>query len=115
MRAKRFYAEPKELAVEDVPIPELDPGEVLVEILFCGICHSDLSLINGTFPSQRAVVTQGHEASGTVAALGLERIAGGITANAGRRYNARFRRFGSGKVARRHRLAGWLRGRWRRH
>ena len=37
---------------------------------FCGICHSDLSLINGTFPPQRPVVIQGHEASGTIARLG---------------------------------------------
>ena len=37
---------------------------------FCGICHSDISLINGTFPAQIPVVTQGHEASGTIAKLG---------------------------------------------
>jgi D-arabinose 1-dehydrogenase-like Zn-dependent alcohol dehydrogenase len=43
---------------------------VLVKVAYCGICHSDLSLINGTFPSQRPVVTQGHEASGTIARLG---------------------------------------------
>src|SRR3979411_2333100 len=65
MRAQRFYAESKTIAVEDVPIPELGPGEVLVKVAFCGICHSDLSLINGTFPAQLPVVTQGHEASGT--------------------------------------------------
>lgn len=70
MRAQRFYADSKSIAVEDVPIPEPGPGEVLVKVAFCGICHSDLSLINGTFPSQLPVVTQGHEASGTVAKLG---------------------------------------------
>lgn len=70
MRAERFYADTKTVAVEDVPIPEPDPGEVLVKVAFCGICHSDLSLINGTFPPQRPVVTQGHEASGTIARLG---------------------------------------------
>ena len=70
MRAERFYAESKSVVVEDVPIPEPGPGEVLVKVAFCGICHSDVSLINGTFPAQRPVVTQGHEASGTVAALG---------------------------------------------
>jgi D-arabinose 1-dehydrogenase-like Zn-dependent alcohol dehydrogenase len=70
MRAERFYAESKTIAVEDVPIPEPGPGEVLVKVAYCGICHSDLSLINGTFPSQRPVVTQGHEASGTIARLG---------------------------------------------
>ncbi len=70
MRAQRFYADTRTFAVEDVPIPEPGPGEVLVRVAFCGICHSDLSLINGTFPAQRPVVTQGHEASGTVAKLG---------------------------------------------
>ena len=67
MRAERFYADTKTVALEDVPIPEPGPGEVLVKVAFCGICHSDLSLINGTFPAQRPVVTQGHEASGTIA------------------------------------------------
>lgn len=70
MRAERFYADTKTIAVENVPIPEPGPGEVLVRVAFCGICHSDLSLINGTFPAQRPVVTQGHEASGTIARLG---------------------------------------------
>src|SRR5947209_19646928 len=70
MRAERFYADTKRVAVEDVPIPEPGAGEVLVKVAFCGICHSDLSLINGTFPAQTPVVTQGHEASGTIARLG---------------------------------------------
>lgn len=70
MRAERFYAETKTVVVEDVPIPEPGPGEVLVKVAFCGICHSDISLINGTFPAQRPVVIQGHEASGTIANLG---------------------------------------------
>jgi D-arabinose 1-dehydrogenase-like Zn-dependent alcohol dehydrogenase len=70
MRAERFYSDSKTIAVEIVPIPEPGPGEVLVKVAFCGICHSDLSLINGTFPPQRPVVTQGHEASGTIAKLG---------------------------------------------
>lgn len=70
MRAERFYADTKTVVLEDVPIPSPGPGEVLVKVAFCGICHSDLSLINGTFPPQRPVVIQGHEASGTIAELG---------------------------------------------
>ena len=70
MRAERFYADTKSVVIEDVPIPEPGSGEVLVKVAFCGICHSDVSLINGTFPAQRPVVTQGHEASGTIARLG---------------------------------------------
>ncbi|HUO36690.1 MAG TPA: zinc-binding dehydrogenase [Mycobacterium sp.] len=70
MRAERFYADTRTVVVEDVPIPRPGPGEVLVRVAFCGICHSDLSLINGTFPAQVPVVTQGHEASGTIAEVG---------------------------------------------
>jgi len=70
MRAERFYADTKSVVLEDIPIPEPGPGEVLVKVAFCGICHSDVSLVNGTFPAQRPVVTQGHEASGTIAKLG---------------------------------------------
>ena len=70
MRAERFYADTKKVALEDVPIPVPGPGEVLVKVAFCGICHLDLSLINGTFPAQAPVVTQGHEASGIIAEVG---------------------------------------------
>ena len=41
MRAARFHGN-KDIRVEDVPIPELRPGEVLIEIEWCGICGSDL-------------------------------------------------------------------------
>ncbi|GAA4489415.1 zinc-binding dehydrogenase [Rhodococcus olei] len=70
MRAARFHADTGKNVLEDVPIPEPGPGEVLVEVAFCGICHSDLSLLNGTFPPQVPVVVQGHEASGTITKLG---------------------------------------------
>ena len=72
MRAQRFYKATREWHVEDVPIPEPGPGEVLIKVAYCGICHSDLSLIDGVFgaPDQPDVITQGHEASGTVAKLG---------------------------------------------
>jgi len=72
MRAQRFYKATRQWAVEDVPIPEPGPGEVLVKVEYCGICHSDLSLIDGVFggPNVPDVITQGHEASGTIAKLG---------------------------------------------
>ena len=37
MRAERFYADTKRVALEDVPIPEPGAGEVLVKVAFCGI------------------------------------------------------------------------------
>lgn len=72
MRAQRFYKATGEWAVEDVPIPQPGPGQVLIKVEYCGICHSDLSLIDGVFGGLGTpdVITQGHEASGTIAELG---------------------------------------------
>ena len=71
MRAQRLDTTTLSFEVTDVPVPAPGPGEVLVKVAFCGICHSDVSLLEGTFPTQGPeVITQGHEASGTVAALG---------------------------------------------
>ena len=63
------YAESKPLSIESV---ELDPpghGEVLVKIAAAGLCHSDLSVINGDRPRPMPMVL-GHEAAGTVEELG---------------------------------------------
>ncbi|CEG99599.1 zinc-binding dehydrogenase [Propionibacterium freudenreichii] len=70
MLAERFYAKDHSIHLEEIPIPEPGPGEVLMKVAYCGICHSDLSLINGNFPPSLPVVTQGHEASGTIVKLG---------------------------------------------
>ena len=70
MRAQRLDTASHRITVEDVPIPRPGPGEVLIRVAYCGICHSDLSLIDGIFPSSLATITQGHEASGSVAVLG---------------------------------------------
>ncbi len=70
MLAARFHADTRQVSLDTVPVPRPGPGEIVVKVAYCGICHSDLSLIDGTFPAQLPVVTQGHEVSGTVAALG---------------------------------------------
>jgi len=57
-----------QIAVEDVPIPEPGPGEMLVRVDACGICPTDLKKIEkGLLPGPRIF---GHEIAGTVAALG---------------------------------------------
>lgn len=70
MLAERFYAETKEIKLEHIPIPEPGPGQVLIKVAYCGICHSDLSLIDGNFPARVPVITQGHEVAGTITKLG---------------------------------------------
>jgi threonine dehydrogenase-like Zn-dependent dehydrogenase len=72
MRAVRFNAAAKKLFVTEVPVPELEPHEVLVKVHACGICLSDVHLIDGSIPPVRDEVTLGHEASGEIVALGSE-------------------------------------------
>jgi D-arabinose 1-dehydrogenase-like Zn-dependent alcohol dehydrogenase len=70
MQAARFDVAASHLKVTSVPVPELGPSEVLVRVKACGICLSDVHLIDGTLPSPLPVVTPGHEAAGVIAAVG---------------------------------------------
>ncbi|MET8361143.1 alcohol dehydrogenase catalytic domain-containing protein [Micromonospora sp. NPDC005171] len=58
-----------ELRVERVRLPAPGPGEVRVTIRAAGVCHSDLSMVNGTLAARFPVVL-GHEATGVVAEVG---------------------------------------------
>jgi Zn-dependent alcohol dehydrogenase len=70
MRAALLEAAGQPLAVrEDVEIRDPGPGQVRVRVSNCGVCHSDLSLADGTFPSPVPIVL-GHEAAGVVDAVG---------------------------------------------
>ena len=70
MRAARFEAASRTLAVTDVPVPVPGPTEVLVRVQACGICLSDVHLLDGSLPGPLPVVTPGHEAAGIVEAVG---------------------------------------------
>ena len=70
MRAARFDQARRELAVTDVAVPVPGRGEVLVRVRACGICLSDVHLLDGSLPGSLPVLTPGHEAAGEVAALG---------------------------------------------
>ena len=72
MRAARFERASGRLTVQDVPIPQPGPGEVLVRVEAAGICGSDVHMIKGEFPPPLEQVTPGHEAAGTIAQVGSE-------------------------------------------
>jgi alcohol dehydrogenase len=69
MGAKPPYAASKPLSIEEVALEGPGHGEVLVTIKAAGLCHSDLSVINGDRPRPTPMVL-GHEAAGIVAELG---------------------------------------------
>ncbi len=62
------------IGVEQVPVPALEPGEVLVRVGACGICGTDLKILAGVYKGlwpPALPFIQGHEWAGTVAALGV--------------------------------------------
>ena len=72
MRAALLEEPGRPLVVrDDVEIAAPCPGQVRVRVLHCGVCHSDLSIVDGVFPSPLPVVL-GHEAAGIVDAVGAD-------------------------------------------
>ena len=63
------YADSSPLVVDEINLNGPGPGEVLVEIAAAGLCHSDLSVMDGSRPRVMPMVL-GHEASGIVRDLG---------------------------------------------
>jgi 2-desacetyl-2-hydroxyethyl bacteriochlorophyllide A dehydrogenase len=89
MRAVRFLGVGRPLELVWAPDPDPGPGEALVRVAACGICASDLHMMDGSLPVRTPPpVTPGHEASGTVAAVGpgVEAVAVGdrVTIYAGK-------------------------------
>ena len=60
------------LAYEDVPEPQLDPQDVLVQVESCGICGSDVHGMDGSTGRRIPPLIMGHEASGVIAKVGNE-------------------------------------------
>ena len=69
MQIPQPYAKTKPISIETIELDAPGPGEVLVKMAAAGLCHSDLSVINGDRPRVMPMVL-GHEASGIVEELG---------------------------------------------
>jgi L-iditol 2-dehydrogenase len=65
-----LLSEYKHLAVAEIPEPAPGPGEVLVRVAACGICGSDVHGYDGSSGRRIPPIVMGHEAAGTIAALG---------------------------------------------
>ena len=67
--AERPYARSRPLSIEAVELDDPGPGEVLVRVMAAGLCHSDLSVIDGNRPRPMPMAL-GHEAAGVVERTG---------------------------------------------
>jgi propanol-preferring alcohol dehydrogenase len=71
MKAAVVHAFGQPLQVEDVPVPAVTPGRVLVKVVASGVCHTDLHAADGDWPVKPTLpFIPGHEGVGYVAALG---------------------------------------------
>src|ERR1700753_1950745 len=60
----------KPLVVQDIGLDGPGPGEVLVRLVACGVCHTDMYTASGVDPSGYAPTVLGHEGAGVVEAVG---------------------------------------------
>ena len=76
MRAALLHSFAEPLVVSDIPAPAPAPDEVLIRVEACGVCHSDLHIIDGDLPGFRAAaklpLVPGHEVVGRVIERGAE-------------------------------------------
>ena len=70
MRAMVFEGAGKPLVLKELPIPEPGPGQVLVRVHACGICRTDLHIIDGELREPKLPLVPGHQIVGTVAGIG---------------------------------------------
>ncbi len=71
MKAALLIQPKQPLVIEDISISKPGPHEVLIRTAACGLCHSDLHFIEGSYPHALPAVP-GHEAAGVVEAVGSE-------------------------------------------
>jgi propanol-preferring alcohol dehydrogenase len=70
MRAMVLEEPRRPLVMRERPPPEPAAGEILVEIAACGVCRTDLHVVDGELPNPKLPVVPGHEIVGRIAAMG---------------------------------------------
>src|SRR5215813_1490770 len=81
MKAARMHEYGKAPILEDVPVPDIQPDEILVQVKACGMCRSDVQLVDGYFRKYADIpppITLGHEITGIVHKIGgvVPKVAG---------------------------------------
>ena len=71
MKAAVLHGYGQPLQIEQVPVPMPGPGQILVRVAACGVCHTDLHAIDGDWPVKATLpLIPGHEGVGTIVAVG---------------------------------------------
>lgn len=70
MKAMRLHAPGRSLQLDDVPLPAVEGTSLLVRVSACGVCRTDLHVVDGELPAAAHPVVPGHEVVGRVVAVG---------------------------------------------
>lgn len=72
MKAWQFVAEHRALELNEIPVPIPERGEIVIDVMAAGICHSDIGFIDGQLTHVLACcpITLGHEVAGIVSGVG---------------------------------------------
>src|SRR5262245_7386115 len=70
MQAMTLERPGRSLVMSERPIPTPSPGEIMVTVTACGVCRTDLHVVDGELADPVLPIVPGHEVVGTVAALG---------------------------------------------
>ncbi len=70
MRAMRYHGDSRGLVAEDLPCPEPKADQVRVRVSVCGVCRTDLHLLDDELPDPALPIVPGHEIVGRIDALG---------------------------------------------
>jgi alcohol dehydrogenase, propanol-preferring len=70
MKAALLHKPGEPLSIEEIPDPVPGPGEILIRVKACGVCHTDLHLATGEWPLKKLPLVLGHEAVGVVESVG---------------------------------------------
>ena len=70
MRAMLLERAGAPLVAADLPVPEPGPGQVQLRVLACGVCRTDLHIVDGELPRPKLPLVPGHEIIAEVSALG---------------------------------------------
>ena len=70
MRAMILEAAGQPLRPAEIPKPEPGPGQLLIKVNACGVCRTDLHIVDGDLKEPKLPLVLGHQVVGTVAGLG---------------------------------------------
>lgn len=70
MRAMVLDRPKTPLVMRERPVPQPGAGEILVEVAACGVCRTDLHVVDGELPNPKLPIVPGHEIVGRVATMG---------------------------------------------